>query len=58
MSVFFPIYLNTFHGIRNVDPGLIEMGRTYGLEPLAALPANHPAGALSSILVGLRFRWG
>ena len=31
VSVFFPIYLNTFHGIRNVDPGLIEMGRTYGL---------------------------
>ncbi|MDB5817790.1 MAG: ssuC, partial [Rhizobacter sp.] len=31
VSVFFPIYLNTFHGIRNVDPQLIEMGRTYGL---------------------------
>jgi sulfonate transport system permease protein len=31
ISVFFPIYLNTFHGIRNVDPQLIEMGRTYGL---------------------------
>ena len=31
VAVFFPIYLNTFHGIRNVDPGLIEMGRTYGL---------------------------
>ena len=30
VAVFFPIYLNTFHGIRNVDPGLIEMGRTYG----------------------------
>ncbi len=28
VAVFFPIYLNTFHGIRNVDPGLIEMGRT------------------------------
>src|SRR3954451_24411581 len=25
VSVFFPIYLNTFHGIRNVDPQLIEM---------------------------------
>src|SRR5205814_8306596 len=31
VSVFFPIYLNTFHGIRNVDPGLVEMARTYGL---------------------------
>ena len=31
LGVFFPIYLNTFHGIRNVDPGLIEMARSYGL---------------------------
>lgn len=31
LGVFFPIYLNTFHGIRSVDPGLIEMGRVYGL---------------------------
>ena len=28
VSVFFPIYLNTFHGIRNVDPALVEMGRS------------------------------
>ena len=25
VGVFFPIYLNTFHGIRSVDKGLIEM---------------------------------
>ncbi len=31
VGVFFPIYLNTFHGIRSVDKGLIEMGRSYGL---------------------------
>ena len=31
LGVFFPIYLNTYHGIRTVDPGLIEMGRVYGL---------------------------
>src|SRR5689334_24247609 len=30
MGVFFPIYLNTFHGIRSVDPGLIGMGKVYG----------------------------
>ena len=29
--VFFPIYLNTLHGIRTVDPQLIEMGRIYGM---------------------------
>src|SRR5256885_6060115 len=30
-TLFRSIYLNTFHGIRNVDPALIEMGRSYGL---------------------------
>ena len=31
VGVFFPIYINTYHGIRSVDPQLIEMGRSYGL---------------------------
>ncbi|MGA0572801.1 aliphatic sulfonate ABC transporter permease SsuC [Variovorax sp. VNK109] len=58
VSVFFPIYLNTFHGIRNVDPGLIEMGRTYGLSRWALYTQIILPGALSSILVGLRFSLG
>jgi hypothetical protein len=31
LGVFFPIYLNTYHGAPTVDAGLIEMGRVYGL---------------------------
>ena len=58
VSVFFPIYLNTFHGIRNVDPGLIEMGRTYGLNRWQLYTQVILPGALSSILVGLRFSLG
>ena len=58
VSVFFPIYLNTFHGIRNVDPGLIEMGRTYGLGRWQLYRQVILPGALSSILVGLRFSLG
>jgi len=58
VSVFFPIYLNTFHGIRNVDPGLIEMGRTYGLNRWQLYTQVVLPGALSSILVGLRFSLG
>jgi sulfonate transport system permease protein len=58
VSVFFPIYLNTFHGIRNVDPGLIEMGRTYGLTRWQLYTQVVLPGALSSILVGLRFALG
>ncbi len=58
VAVFFPVYLNTFHGIRNVDPGLIEMGRTYGLSRWGLYTQVILPGALSSILVGLRFSLG
>ena len=58
VSVFFPIYLNTFHGIRNVAPQLIEMGRSYGLSRWQLYREVILPGALSSILVGLRFSLG
>jgi sulfonate transport system permease protein len=57
-GVFFPIYLNTFHGIRHVDKGLIEMGRSYGLSQWALFWHVILPGALPSILVGLRFSLG
>ncbi len=58
VGVFFPVYLNTFHGIRSADQGLIEMAKSYGLSgwPLyrdVILPA-----AMPSILVGVRFLLG
>ncbi|WP_312157981.1 ABC transporter permease subunit, partial [Pantoea piersonii] len=31
LGTLFPIYLNTYHGIRNIDRGLVEMARSYGL---------------------------
>lgn len=58
VAVFFPIYLNTFHGIRSVDPGLVEMGRSYGLSRWGLYTQVVLPGALSSILVGLRFSLG
>ncbi|MEH2358460.1 aliphatic sulfonate ABC transporter permease SsuC [Nostoc sp.] len=58
MGVFFPLYLNTFHGIRSVDPGLIEMGKVYGLKTPQLLWQIIFPGALSSILVGVRFSLG
>ncbi len=58
VAVFFPIYLNTFHGIRNVDPGLIEMARTYGLNRWQLYAQVVLPGAMSSVLVGLRFSLG
>ena len=42
LGVFFPIYLNTLHGIRTVDPQLIEMGASTACRP-GAVPAGDPA---------------
>jgi sulfonate transport system permease protein len=58
LGVFFPIYINTFHGIRSVDKGLIEMGRSYGLSGWALYREVILPGALPSILVGVRFSLG
>ncbi|HVQ91924.1 MAG TPA: ABC transporter permease [Mycobacteriales bacterium] len=58
LGVTFPIYLNTFAGIRGVDARLIEAAATLGLGRSqrwvhVVLPA-----ALPSILVGLRYALG
>ena len=58
IGVFFPIYLNTYHGIRSVDAGLIEMARSYGLSGWPLYREVILPGALPSILVGLRFALG
>lgn len=58
IGVFFPIYINTYHGIRSVDPQLIEMGQSYGLTRWQLYKEIILPGALPSILVGLRFALG
>jgi sulfonate transport system permease protein len=58
LGVFFPIYLNTLHGIRTVDPQLIEMGRIYGMSNGELFRRVIFPGALPSIFVGVRFALG
>lgn len=58
LGTFFPIYLNTFHGIRTVDKSLIEMGKVYGLKGAALFFHIILPGALPSILVGVRYALG
>jgi sulfonate transport system permease protein len=53
-----PIYLNTFHGIRTVDRGLIDMARVHGLSNLEIFAHVILPGALPSVLVGLRYALG
>ncbi|MED1439089.1 aliphatic sulfonate ABC transporter permease SsuC [Aeribacillus composti] len=57
-GVLFPIYVNTLHGIRSVDQGLIEMGRVYGLRSCLLFWQVVLPGALPSILVGVRYALG
>ncbi len=57
-GVFFPIYINTFHGVRTVDPQLLEMARSYGTGPFALFRKVILPGALPSIFVGLRYALG
>ncbi|HEY9104188.1 aliphatic sulfonate ABC transporter permease SsuC [Chitinimonas sp.] len=54
----FPLYLNTYHGIRSIDPDLLEMARSYGLRGWALYREVILPGALPSILVGVRFSLG
>ncbi|WP_186136500.1 aliphatic sulfonate ABC transporter permease SsuC [Burkholderia gladioli] len=58
LGVFFPIYINTYHGIRSVDANLIEMAKSYGVKGFALYRDVILPGALPSILVGVRFALG
>jgi sulfonate transport system permease protein len=58
LGVLFPVYINTYHGIKSVDKGLIEMGKAYGLRGPSLFLTIILPGALSSILVGIRFSLG
>ncbi|MFS8975419.1 aliphatic sulfonate ABC transporter permease SsuC [Cupriavidus necator] len=58
LGVFFPVYLNTYHGIRSVDTGLVEMARSYGLSGWSLYREVILPGALPGILVGVRFSLG
>jgi sulfonate transport system permease protein len=55
LGSLFPIYLNTYAAIRNVDNKLVEAGRTFGLGRLGLVFKVILPGALPGFLVGLRF---
>jgi len=49
-----PVYLNTFNGVRNTDPKVIEAARVFGVSKWRMVRQIVIPGALPSILVGLR----
>ena len=58
LGVFFPIYVNTLHGVRSIDGQLLEMARAYGMSGRAVFWRVVFPGALPSIFVGLRYGLG
>lgn len=57
-GVFFPIYINTYHGIKSIDKGLMEMGRVYGLKRIKIFTDIILPGTLPSTLVGFKLSLG
>lgn len=51
-------FISIRHGIRNIDRGLVEMARSYGLSGFALFTHVILPGALPSIMVGVRFALG
>jgi sulfonate transport system permease protein len=58
LGVFFPVYLNTLHGVRSTDPQLVEMARSYGMSGTELFRRVILPGAAPSIFVGLRYALG
>lgn len=58
LATAFPLYLNIYAGIRNVDQKLIEVGKTLGLGGAGLVWNVVLPGALPSALVGLRYSLG
>jgi sulfonate transport system permease protein len=58
LGVVFPVYMNTFAGIRGVDARLVEAGRTFGLGRFGLIRRVIIPGALPGFLIGLRWSLG
>jgi sulfonate transport system permease protein len=57
-AVTFPVYLNTYSAIRNVDAGLVDAGRVFGLRRLGLIRHVVLPAALPGALVGVRYALG
>ena len=58
VATIFPVYLNTYAGVRGVDPKLIEAAGIFGLSHLKIIRQVILPTAMPSILVGIRYAAG
>lgn len=54
----FPVYLNTYHGIRGIDRKLLEVGRTFDMSRWETIRLVVVPLAMPGILVGWRYAAG
>lgn len=57
-ATVFPVYLNTYHGVRGVDKKLIEAGQTFGLNGWRLAARVILPTALPAALTGIRYASG
>ncbi|MFG1478348.1 ABC transporter permease subunit [Xanthobacter sp. V4C-4] len=58
LACIFPVYLNTFSGVRNVDPKILEAATVFGMGRAAIATQIVAPLALPSIMVGVRYSMG
>lgn len=58
LGVFFPMYLNTYGGVKTIDDGILEMSKVYGLSKLQIFTQVILPGSLQSVLIGVRIALG
>jgi sulfonate transport system permease protein len=58
LACIFPMYINTFAGVRGVDGKLIEAAVVFGMRPWAIARRIVVPMAMPSILVGVRYAMG
>ncbi|HMM20033.1 MAG TPA: ABC transporter permease [Selenomonadales bacterium] len=58
LATFFPIFLNTLHGVASCDVKLVEVGKSFGLSKGETFRRIVFPAALPSVLVGMRLGLG
>ena len=57
VTAFFPIFVNTYKGVRNIDPTLIRAARSLEMKSSGVMVKIAIPAAMPDITTGLRFSW-
>ncbi len=58
LAAFFPLFLNTYSGVKNCDEQLVEVGQTLGFTPREIVWQVRVPAALEAIAVGMQLALG